>query len=203
MIPGDLSTIQTAINGGLDSTNITATLAQSSGVNQSGQTVKGASNIATSQNTGSTTFTTLATPDQVTGIVLPSPGLIQVLYQATWAESVSGAASSAIFVGANQVVIAHPSGAPFQAAATIGGTANQQVPLVSSGVGLVSTAGATGYTGDVATGQILGLSTSAGGGACMIFAAAGLYTISVQFKVSSGTVTAANRRLYVQALSFT
>src|SRR5689334_701297 len=67
---------------------------------------RGATNIATSQSTSSTTYTTLGTPDQVQNIVMPTNGLIRVRYQATWQESVAGAARAAIFIGSNQAQIA-------------------------------------------------------------------------------------------------
>lgn len=202
LIPGDFSTIQGAINGGLDATNITAGLAQSAIINQSGQTVKGSSIVATSQNTGSTTFTTLTTPDQVTGIVLPSPGLIQVWYEATWQNSVASAGAAAIFFNSNQVVAATSgSAAPVAQSATCTSGTAVNVPLASFSAGLLGGGGGTNYTGDATTGQIIGIAGS-GGGPVSVFAAAGTYTVSVQFKASSGTVTASNRRLYVQALSF-
>src|SRR5438309_7960968 len=43
----------------------------------------------------------LTTPDQVTGIVLPTNGLIAVWYQATW-QTAAGNAQAALFLGSNQ-----------------------------------------------------------------------------------------------------
>lgn len=193
-------------------------------MNQAGQTVKGAVSIANSQSTSSSTYTTLSSPDQVAGIVLPTSGLIQVRYWATWQESVAGAARAAIFVGANQlksvgVVSAGLTGSQPQAAATNASTAAVNAPLTSFPYGLLSVSGENGnYGGDVTTGQAVALpgggyewdgaviSTSGqfqpAGGPCDIWAVAGTYTVSVQFKASSGSVTAANRQLWVQALSF-
>ena len=45
-------------------------------------------------------------------------------------------------------------------------------------------------------------SSIASGGVCAIFAAAGTYDVSVQFKATSGSVTAKERRLYVWVKSF-
>lgn len=207
-VGNDLTTIQNAINGNLDSTNVTAPLAQSAGVNQVGQTVKGAVNIAASQSTSSTTYTTLATPDQVTGIVLPSNGLIAIWYQATWQESVSTAARAAFFISSNQLkanTTGNPT-APTVQETSIGGTSATNTPLYSFGAGLASGTGGAAYTGDVTTGQIVGAYSNVTGvepaGPCYVFAAPGTYTISVNFKASSGSVTASNRKLWVQALSF-
>lgn len=203
LIPGDFSTIQTVINGNLDSTNLAATAAQSAGVNQSGQTVKGSSIIATSQNTGSTTYTTLSTPDQVTGIVLPTPGLLEIWYQASWSETVNAAAHAAIFIGASQLKIAGATVPVVQEATMAPGNASNAVPLATTGTGgLLSVAPPANYSGDVTTGQVIGSGLTASGGPVHVFAAAGTYTVSVQFKASSGTVSASGRRLYVMALSF-
>jgi hypothetical protein len=200
-LASDMTTLQNWGNGNIDPADVKAAFAQSAGMNQAGQTVKGSSIIAASQSTGSTSFTTLGTPDQVTGIVLPSAGLIQVWYQATWQESVSSAASAAIFVGGNQLKTAGiPS--PVVQSAGIGGTAAEPSPLATYGNGVISL-GNINYTGDVTTGMAIGAGLSNQAGApCNIFAAAGTYTISVQFKASSGTVTVSNRRLYALALSF-
>ncbi len=184
----------------------------------------GATNIAAAQSITSTTYTTLATPDQVPNIVLPTNGLIRVGYQATWQESVSGAARAAIFVGANQFKIqGTAAGAPETQAATTNGSAaaGNNMPLYSAPYGLLSVApsNSTNYGADVTTGQGIGFISNNGvaievngtvvsiatgaywatGGACEIFAAAGTYTISVQFKSSSGSVTASNRKLWVEA----
>jgi hypothetical protein len=177
---------------------------------------RGATNISTSQSTSSASFTTLATPDQVTNVVLPTNGLIQVWYQATWQNSVANSGQAVIFVGSNAVSVApsvaagagfYPAGGPAQTA--------QNHPLVTIPTGL---AGGTvsdnvAYGGDVTTGQTVGVTKATEpqttnvvyglGGPCSIFAAAGTYTISVQFRAfSGGSVTASNRKLWVQAIPF-
>jgi hypothetical protein len=59
------------------------------------------------------------------------------------------------------------------------------------------------YTGDVTTGQIVGTVSAAGlGGPCYFFAAAGTYTISIQVKASSASVTIKNRKLWVWTIGF-
>lgn len=187
--------------------------------------LRGAANIAASESRTNTAYGLLTTPDQVTGIVLPTNGLIRVSYQATWQESVAGAARAAIFVGSNQLTIAASDGASasdaqFQAAATNNASANVAAPLATTANGLFSVnVGSGGYLGDVTTGQVVGLSpyggnlvqelggairtpVGIGGGACEITAAAGTYTVSVQFKASSGSVTASNRKLWVETIPF-
>lgn len=181
-------------------------------------------NIPTSQARTNVAYGTLTTPDQVLGVSLPNDGMIFVFYQATWQESVAGVARAAIFLGANQLKIYSVATAgPVTQAARIGAGAvtNQDDLLASSSQGLISVNASVGYTGDITTGQALAamyvdssstvnqeinggtVANTAGatgigtGGACMIFAAAGTYDISIQFKSSSGTVTVKNRHLWV------
>jgi hypothetical protein len=186
---------------------------------------RGATNIPTSESRSSISYGTLTTPDQVTGIVLPTNGLIRVWYQATWSESISGSARAAIFLGSNQVQVANYDGAPHTVAAATSSTTANFLPLSSCAYGLVSGGGTNAYSGDVTTGQVVGVTTggfnlnveyngtvthpfAAGnyaplGGPCDIFAAAGTYTVSIQFKVVAGSsITVKNRQLWVQALSF-
>jgi hypothetical protein len=82
---------------------------------------------------------------------------------------------------------------------------------VTTPTGLWSGNDLTAYTGDVTTGQALvgygqqtGGSPAGGvGGLCVIEGLpAGTYTISIQYKATSGSVTAKNRRLKVRTESF-
>jgi hypothetical protein len=209
-----LTALQTAINGALDQPNLTTALLQQLGLNSGSQVGRGKSIIATTESRTNVAYGTLTTPDQVTGIVLPTDGLICVAYQATWQESVNAAARAAIFIGANQVKYAQTqnAGPIVQEAFLSCGTPAIDKGLASAFMGLESSSGtidATAYTGDVTTGQILGYGSpalSAGitpeGGPCYVFAAAGTYTVSVQFKASSGSVTAKNRKLLVWTIGF-
>lgn len=176
--------------------------------------------VATSQSRTNVAYGLLTTPDQVAGVVLPTDGLILVGYQATWQESVSGAAKAALFLGANQLVaavadVAAPSTSPPEGTmntGSAGSTVARDTILTSHPGGLRSgdpdQAPASPYSGDVTTGQTLGFYTTGGtvgdyfGGFCPIFAAAGTYTVSVQFKSTSGSVTVKNRKMWVRALPF-
>lgn len=162
---------------------------------------RGATNIATSQSTSSTSFATLATPDQVTGIVLPINGLIAVWYRAIWSSTGSGAGSATIFLGANQVESDQGGTGPV-AQAALTAAAGVSNGLSTSGVGLISPNSGSSYGSDVTTGQIVSTSGGVGGGPCYLFAAAGTYTVSVRFKASAGSVTASSRKLWVQAIPF-
>jgi hypothetical protein len=164
----------------------------------------------------------MTTPDRVSNVVLPTNGLIVVAYQATWQESVAGAGRAAIFLGTNQQQCAAVGGPVTIAAATGSATATHDLPLFTMPTGLASSANQGSYTGDVTTGQALafarggsaypntqeisGAVTSEAalsvGGPTLIFAAAGTYDVSVQFKATSGTVTAKNRKLWVWTVGF-
>jgi hypothetical protein len=181
----------------------------------------GKSIIATSEARSNTAYGTLTTPDTVT-VTMPTDGLIAVGYQATWQESVQGAAEAAIFIGANQLKAASGNGLPDAQSAVLGSpiSAATPTPLFTFGGGLGSMgAMGAGYSGDVTTGQIVGgampggnirsklaittiTQTGAAGGGLLVFAAAGSYAVTVQFKASSGSVTAANRKLWVWPLAF-
>jgi hypothetical protein len=183
-------------------------VAAAAGVTTPAPKMRGMSSVAGAENRVSAAYGLMATPDRVTGIVLPTNGLLVVTFQAWWNESVSAAARAAIFLGSNQLKIAsNTASAPsVQEAGTNGGTVGQSVPLVSYGGGLASAPpAATGYTADVTTGQAVGLASSANvatWGSCRIFAAAGTYDVSVQFKATSGSVTVAGRKLWVEAIAY-
>lgn len=218
---------QTSINN-VDAEQLTNTLAQYTGVNNGSHVGRGKSIITTTESRTNTAYGTLTTPDQVTGIVLPTDGIIFVAYQATWQATTGGTARAAIFLGSNQLKISTSTSgtAPqTQAASGPSGSAADSI-LCSSPGGLVSAMSVLTYSGDVTTGQVIGTATDGtntirqeigganftspdssfvpGGaaGPVGIFAAAGTYTVSVQFKASSGSVTAKNRKLWVWTLGF-
>ena len=220
-----LTAIKTWANGNIDAVNLSNVLAAAVGVNLSGQTVKGSSIIATSESRTNTAYGTLPTPDQITGIVLPANALLRVWYNATWQESVASAARAAIFVGTNQLqaVYSQFAGGPVTEAAYTQSASpvNTNYALASCPIGLIGSS-QSAYAGDVTTGQAQGIATAASGielggvtepealaipipfgGPCDIDnLSAGTYTISVQFKSSSGSVTVSNRRLRVQVIAF-
>src|SRR4051794_35389241 len=63
----------------------------------------GKSIIATTETTTSASYTLLTTPDRVSGVVVPTDGLLCVWFQATWRESASGNAGAALHLGSTQV----------------------------------------------------------------------------------------------------
>lgn len=208
----NLTTLRDAINGNLDATNLASgavdvaelatTLAGYLGVSQSGTVRRGKSIIATEESRTNTAYGKLTTPDQASSIVLPTDGLLGIAYQAMWKESVSGASKAAIFIGANQLKVASAS-APVVQEAGNSGVVNVYAPLGTAVFGLGSgAASGAGYTGDVTTGQIISGGLAVGSGVVYLAAAAGTYDVSVQFKSTSGSVTAKERKLWVWTMGF-
>lgn len=168
----------------------------------------GKSNIATEESRSNSSYGYLTTEDKVSGIVLPTDGLIVVAFQAMWKQSVSAAGAAALFIGANEAKIAvDTEAAPGTTAASPGTSTNTYKALVSSPDAILSGGGdATAYTGDVTTGQVLGVANGSSGlnkgGLVHIFAAAGTYEVGVKFKASSGSVTVKERKLWVWSMAF-
>jgi hypothetical protein len=177
---------------------------------------RGKSIIATTESRTNVSNGLMPTPDMVTEVVLPTDGLIAIAYQATWQESVAGGARASIFIGANALKtgIAGASAPGIQEAfitTTASPAAGNDVLLSTGPLALASLDFITGgsafsaaYTGDVTTGQVIGggvqfggPGTQQAGGPCYVFAAAGSYDISVQYRANSGSVTAKNRKLWV------
>jgi hypothetical protein len=161
---------------------------------------RGSAIISAAQSTGSGPYTLLGTPDEVQNILLPSDGLIKVLYMATWQESVQGSGLAGLYIDATPVARTELPSPVYDATNLFSGAnppANTNALLFSNFNGTNTEAGGTGYAGSVTTGQAMP------GGPLHVFAAAGTYTVSVKFAVQSGgTVTASNRRLYVEAVPF-
>lgn len=183
------------------------------GINALGTDIEGSletkrSIIATEQSRENTTYGTLATPDEVT-VVLPENGLIAIAFMAMWEGTSTTQPHAAIFLGANQLQYAAWGASPKVQEAIMRGIGSGAVmgPLATRASGLVSGENVGGYTGHVTTGQIVGASEVApaeagkgeadpGGGPCYVFAAAGTYKITVQYKVASGKVVVKNRKLW-------
>jgi hypothetical protein len=215
-VRSDLVTLLTEFNGNIDSANI------KDGSIQPGDLASGtikvkpypASIVATAETRTNTAYGLLTTPDRVQNVVLPSNGLLVIGFQAVWQESVNAAARAAIFIGANQLKFASPdTAAPIVAetSLTAGASASIDKALATGPFGLVCRpAGATVFGGNVTTGQVLGVtptdasvaSQTAAGAFCVVFAAAGTYDISVQFKSTSGNVIVKNRQLWVATMDF-
>lgn len=152
--------------------------------------------IATEQTRENVAFATLTTADEITGIVLPENGLIVVGYGARWRSSVAAAGRAGLFLSATQA--RNGLGGVVEPATT--GTENCLLTSSPGGLASIENAGGgpfatTGVT--VGHQSAVGGSTAGLGGVAHIYAAAGTYTISVQFKATSGSVTVKERKLWV------
>jgi hypothetical protein len=134
------------------------------GLTSGGTTRRGKSIIATEEARTNVAYGLLTTPDRVQNIVLPADGLIVVLYQAVWKQSVAGAARAALFIGATQLKVANwgasgeASAAGEQAAmmASPDTQVNSDRPLFTTPLGLASpAANTTAFGGHVTTGQAI------------------------------------------------
>lgn len=165
---------------------------------------RGFTSVAGAEARTNTAYGLLATPDRLQNVVLPTNGLLVVAFQALVKESVGGAGRAAIFLGSNQLKRAAADGAPaVQESGSMfgGGVADSYVTLSTSEFGLTNLASvAAGEESQVTTGQVLGVNSA--GGPTYIFAAAGIYDVSIQFKASSGSITAKDRKLWVWTMGF-
>jgi hypothetical protein len=191
-----LSEIVAAVNG-LDGENLSTALAEYLGISKSGSPRRGKTIIATEEARTDTAYGLMTTPDRVSGIVLPTDGVLLVTYHAMWKNSVGSAGRAAVFLGANQAKYgASNGGAPAVAEATgHGATGYDWLATVSTGPVLGTVNSANAVTGGITTGMSM-IGTAA------LFAAAGTYDVSVQFKATSGSVTVKERRLYVAAVGY-
>jgi len=164
-------------------------------------------------------YGTMDTPDVVPGIVIEEGDILRIGVQAMVKETTDTNGRAALFIGSQQLKVAKfNQAAPVAQEARITG-GNSIYQLVTTGQwGLVGAGqgGSTAYTGDVTTGQVLGVMdnvansdnpdsvTSAvkGFGFCEVQGIApGTYDISLQFKASNG-ITAKNRKLWVEVVRF-
>lgn len=152
--------------------------------------------IATEQTRENVAFGTLTTADEIKEVVLPENGLIVIGYRSIWKSSVSNAGRAAIFLGANQLK-ATGSTAPEVVEASASSGTSFSTLASSPTAGLTAASVGTSF---VTTGQIL--ANGSGTGLCVIFAAAGTYTVSVQYRATSGNVAVKERTLNVGVLGF-
>lgn len=185
----------------------------------------GKSIVSPEQQTTSASYVFLGTPDRVQGIDLPTDGLIVVAFQGLFKSSVASTGRAAIFLGATQLKARHGRAGAGSSVDVVEAPTTGIVysPLVSAGGAGLATIGSGADTtdADVTTGQAVGgiventqtlyvASGSTGfgpspgisAGLCYIFAAAGTYDVGVKFKISSGTLSAKGRKLWVWTKEF-
>jgi hypothetical protein len=143
--------------------------------------------IATEQERENVAFGKLTTADEVAGVVLPTNGLIVIGYLAKWKSSVAAAGRAAVFLGATQ--LKNAATAAVQEAEP-SGTALRTLSSFSQG--LTDQPGEAAFPTSGAA-----LAPNGTGGVCYVFAEAGTYAISIQFKATSGKVAVKERKLWV------
>lgn len=150
--------------------------------------------IATEESRTNTAFGTLTTADEITGVVVPENGKLVIDYSALVKSSVGGAGRAAIFIGSNQLKRPDTTGTPVVSEAS---TASTVVGIIgSSSHGLEN---ATAGTNFVTTGEASSELTTDARGSCVVRRlAAGTYAVSVQYRATSGSVTAKERLLQVE-----
>lgn len=171
------------------------------GLNSATVNRRGKSIITAEESRTNAAYGLLATPDRVQNITVPADGLLLIAYRALVKQSVLNAARVAIVVGANELKQPSGSGAPVVYPNELGPYVNDYnwlltappTPASSSGLVLIADEG----------------NSSVGGGSPLVGAqfiavevAAGTYDVSVQFKASSGSVTAKERKLWVEARGY-
>lgn len=236
-ILADFDAITNVVNSDLRDDNISALAAiaaaklatavkEAAGLNDGTTVRRGKSIIATEESRTNVAYGLLTTPDRVSSIVLPTGGLLRILFIAEAKESVAGAGRAAIIVG--DTLLRAASHAPHrvlddtmeqEASLQDVDAANTYNILTTFPGGLVG--GSSVVTGSTSGGAgdnprvVATVSASADpyvaragavdldqGGFCIVEAAAGTYDVSVQFKSSSGSVTVKNRKLWVEAIGF-
>jgi hypothetical protein len=135
-----------------------------------------------------TVFGTLPTPDEVKSVAVPANGLLVTFHYSRGKCSVASAGRVAWFIGANQMKIGGEA-----KEMSLGETTWNRV--ISSGFGFQPKTGGT-ETAD-GTGTILSPDVVTAGTFCMFKAAAGTYNVSVQWRATSGSVTAKERITWV------
>lgn len=153
--------------------------------------------IATEESRTNVAYGKLTTPDEITGVVLPTNGLLLIGFSATVKASAKEQAGRiAIFLGANQLKYAKEGGeAPAVVETTTSSVENVFIHVSSTSTGQGLARSNAKYTGDVTTGQVLG-ATETKGGLMAVYAAAGTYAISAQYLAESGSITAKERKLW-------
>lgn len=148
---------------------------------------------ATEQTRESASFGTLPTADEISSVVMPANGLMLIGFRAQVKSSVENAGKIAIFLGGNQLKTVSLAGNEGQEASTNTAGVFSNVSSAVTGLTAVTQAAVP-----VTTGQILGTSTA--GGFIAVFAAEATYNVTIQYKATSGSVTAKERKLWVAIL---
>lgn len=135
--------------------------------------------IATEESRTNTAFATLTTPDEITGVAVPENSSLFVEFSALVKTSIEGAGRVAIFLSGTQ--LKNVSGSNYEVELATVGATFKKVFTTPTGLSF-------GGTEFVTTGEV------GGQGWLLIHRlAAGTYTVSVQYRATSGSITAKTR----------
>lgn len=170
----------------------------------------GKSIVDQAEVTSSLTYTPLTTPDLVT-VTLPTNGIIQVVFFARWASTLGNNERISVFLNGVQALKGSGTGAPSAPVDNAGGL----TPNVTDGTFNYVWAGTHAFWGLGANGNDVNYATGGqlfGGGPPMtgatgpeltLFAAAGTYDVSIQYRnINPGTLTVKSRKLWVWTMGF-
>jgi hypothetical protein len=142
--------------------------------------------IATEESRTNAAFGTLTTADEITGIVVPENGLMQIRFALVMKSSVANAGSFGLFIDGNQALTAS------------GILVGREVPVTGTGFHLfASSVRGESFVERSPSEQTALPATGLAFGAVEFAAAAGTHTVSLRYKASEGTVTAKERKLWV------
>jgi hypothetical protein len=153
---------------------------------------QGFADIPAEQARTNVAYGLMTTADRIQGVVVSNGDLLRINYRALIKNSVGGAGSINIFIGANPLKLFQGGGAPGLAEVLIGGNTDYNI-VHTDGLGLVPSnpAGDASFVGTgMATPELV------------VEVDPGVYDISVQTKSSSGSVTMKERRLRVRTESY-
>lgn len=139
--------------------------------------------IATLQSTSSASYTKLSTPDEISGIVVPTNGLLRIGYLAIWSATVNEAGFAALKLNGNPFGTSHP-GSRFETQSI--GTEGR----------ILSTS--TSTEASLGNGIIQTTLPTVAFPMTEVFVGAGTFTVSVEFKATSGSVSVKERKLWVE-----
>lgn len=109
-IPADTITDRELAPNAVTANKLADSLGSQLGVSDADTIRRGKSVIATQESRTNSAFGYMPTQDRVQNIVLPTDGILRVIYQAAWWSTDAGAAQAAIFLNGTQLVVPKTSG---------------------------------------------------------------------------------------------
>jgi len=181
------------LDGAVGEDKLSSSVADILGISQASAIRRGKSIIDTEESRTNTAFGYFATQDIVSGLVLPTDGLIAIVAQADIKESVANAATVGLFVGDTSIAEIDGLNTNGTTAAAYGGV--KTTDWLAAGQG-------TGANGLHFTVSVPSNSTVNPLGIVVVSATAGTHSVSIRTKSSSGSVTARNRKLWAWTMGF-